>query len=81
MHNITCADIHFGVGVPLTRMEVEKDPMLDYYKCNRHMVFKCENVIYRINLLRANAYQYGYFRIANYINKFSRLAVVIDIVS
>ena len=79
MQGMTQADIHLGVGVPLTRMGAEKEPMLDYYKRNRKLVFKYEDVTYSINLLSVNVYPQGYAGIVNYINKFSRLAVVIDI--
>ena len=79
MQGMTQADIHLGVGVPLTRMGAEKEPMLDYYKRNRKLVFKYEDVTYSINLLSINVYPQGYAGIVNYINKFSRLAVVIDI--
>ena len=79
LQGITCADIHLGVGVPLTRMGVEKEPMINYYTKNRRLVFKYEDVTYSINLLSVNCYPQGYAGIVNYINKFSRLAVVIDI--
>ena len=79
MQGMTQADIHLGVGVPLTRMGAEKEPMVDYYKRNRKLVFKYEDVTYSINLLSINVYPQGYAGIVNYINKFSRLAVVIDI--
>ena len=79
LQGITSADIHLGVGVPLTRMGVEKAPMIDYYTRNRKLVFKYEDVTYSVNLLSVNVFPQGYAGVVNYISKFSRLAVVIDI--
>ncbi len=79
LNNLTSADIHLGVGVPLTRMGAEKEPMIDYYKRQRRLVFKYEDITYTVNLLSINVYPQGYAGIVNYINSFSRLALVIDI--
>lgn len=76
---VTTADIHLGVGVPLTRMGAEKEPMTAYYSKNRRLVYKYEDVTYSVTLLSVNVYPQGYAGVVNYISNFSRLAVVIDI--
>lgn len=79
LHNLTTADIHLGVGVPLTRMGIEKELVIEYYKRQRRLIFKYEDVTYTVTLLSINVYPQGYAGIVNYINKFNRLALVIDI--
>ena len=76
---ITSADIHLGVGVPLTRMGAEKEAMLTYYNKNRKLVYKYEDVTYSINLLSINVFPQGYAAVVNYLSKFSRLSLVVDI--
>ncbi len=75
----TVADIHLGVGVPLTRMGAEKKDVMEYYKNNRRLVFKYEDISYSINLLSVNVFPQGYAGVINYLNNFSKLALVIDI--
>lgn len=76
---MTTADIHLGVGVPLTRMGAEKEAFHDYYTKNRRLVYKYEDVTYSINLLSVSVFPQGYAGVTDYIAKFSRLALVIDI--
>ncbi len=76
---ITRADIHLGVGVPLTRMGAEKEAMLEYYKKNCSPVFKYEDVTYSIHFLSVNVYPQGYAAVAGFLQSLGKLALVIDI--
>ena len=76
--DITRADIHLGVGVPLTRMGVEKQPLIDYYTKNRRLCFKYEGIPYSINLLSVNVFPQGYAGVVNYMQSFKKVALVID---
>ena len=48
--NTTNACVHLGVGVPLTRMGMEKDEMQAYYMRSRHYTFRYEDKTYSIVL-------------------------------
>ncbi len=76
--DITRADIHLGVGVPLTRMGAEKQPLIDYYTKNRRLCFKYEGIPYSINLLSVNVFPQGYAGVVNYMKSFKKVALVID---
>ena len=76
--DITRADIHLGVGVPLTRMGAEKQPLIDYYTKNRRLCFKYEGIPYSINLLSVNVFPQGYAGVVSYIQSFKKVALVID---
>lgn len=76
--DITRADIHLGVGVPLTRMGAEKQPLIDYYTKNRRLCFKYEGIPYSINLLSVNVFPQGYAGVVNYMKSFNKVALVID---
>lgn len=77
--NLTRADIHLGVGVPLTRMGAEKQPLIDYYTKNRRLCFKYEDVPYSINLLSVNVFPQGYAGVVSYMKSFKKVSLVIDI--
>lgn len=76
--DITRADIHLGVGVPLTRMGAEKQPLIDYYTKNRRLCFKYEGIPYSINLLSVNVFPQGYAGVVSYMQSFKKVALVID---
>ncbi|MEE1516334.1 MAG: ParM/StbA family protein [Lachnospiraceae bacterium] len=76
---ITKADIHLGVGVPLTRMGAEKEDMIAYYKKNCSPVFKYEDVTYSIHFLSVNVYPQGYAAVASFLSSLGKLALVVDI--
>lgn len=77
--NLTTANIHLGVGVPLTRMGMEKDELISYYTKNRHLAFKYEDVAYNVYILSVNVFPQGYSGIVPYLKSFGTLALVIDI--
>ena len=79
LHGITNAEIHLGVGVPLTRMGAEKNPLTDYYNRNKRLSFKYEGILYNVNLLSVNVYPQGYAGVVSYMNSFKKVSLVIDI--
>ena len=75
----TTANVHLGVGVPLTRMGAEKQSFMDYYNRIRQLSFKYEDVRYNVNLLSVNVFPQGYAGVVPYMKDFRRSALVIDI--
>lgn len=79
LRGITTADIHLGVGVPLTRMGAEKNPLTEYYTRNKRLSFKYEGILYTVNLLSVSVYPQGYAGVVSYMNSFKKVSLVIDI--
>ena len=75
----TVADVHLGVGVPLTRMGAEKKDFVDYYTKNRRLIFKYEDVQYSVTLLSVDVFPQGYAGIVSFVKDFHKSALVIDI--
>ncbi len=77
--SLTKADIHLGVGAPLTRMGAEKQTYLDYYNRIRELSFKYEDMSYNVKLLSVNVFPQGYAGVVDYMKGFRRSSLVIDI--
>ncbi len=75
----TIADVHLGVGVPLTRMGAEKKDFVDYYNKNRRLIFKYEDVQYSVTLLSVDVFPQGYAGVVSFMKDFHKSALVIDI--
>ena len=75
----TVADVHLGVGVPLTRMGAEKKDFVEYYTKNRRLIFKYEDVQYSVTLLSVDVFPQGYAGIVSFMKDFHKSALVIDI--
>ncbi len=75
----TVADIHLGVGVPLTRMGAEKKEFLDYYNKYRRIIYKYEDVQYSVTLLSVDVFPQGYAGIVPYMKDFRKSALVVEI--
>ena len=75
----TVADIHLGVGVPLTRMGAEKKDFIDYYNKIRRLIFKYEDVQYSVTLLSIDVFPQGYAGVVSFMKDFNKSALVIDI--
>ena len=75
----TIADVHLGVGVPLTRMGAEKEDFINYYNKNRRLIFKYEDVQYSVTLLSVNVFPQGYAGVVSFMKDFRKSALVIDI--
>ena len=75
----TVADVHLGVGVPLTRMGAEKKEFLDYYNKYRRMIYKYEDVQYSVTLLSVDVFPQGYAGIVPYMKDFRKSALVVEI--
>ena len=76
---VTIADIHLGVGVPLTRMGAEKKDFLDYYNKQRRLIFKYEDVQYSVTILSVDVFPQGYAGVVSFMKDFHKSALVIDI--
>ncbi len=76
---MTKADIHLGVGAPLTRMGAEKQSYLDYYNRIKELSFKYEDVSYNVKLLSVNVFPQGYAGVVEFMKGFRRSSLVIDI--
>lgn len=76
---VTIADIHLGVGVPLTRMGAEKKDFLDYYNKQRRLIFKYEDVQYSVSILSVDVFPQGYAGVVSFMKDFHKSALVIDI--
>ncbi len=77
--NTTIADVHLGVGVPLTRIGAEKKDFMDYYNKNRRLIFKYEDVQYSVTLLSVDVFPQGYAGVVSFMKDFHKSALVIDI--
>lgn len=75
----TIADVHLGVGVPLTRMGAEKKEFLDYYNKYKRMIYKYEDVQYSVTLLSVDVFPQGYAGIVPYMKDFRKSALVVEI--
>ena len=78
-YGTTIADVHLGVGVPLTRMGAEKKDFLDYYNKQRRLIFKYEEVQYSVTLLSVDVFPQGYAGVVSFMKDFNKSALVIDI--
>ena len=76
---LTEAEVHLGVGAPLTRMGAEKQTYLDYYNRIRDLSFRYEDVSYRVKLLSVRVFPQGYAGVVEYMKGFRRSSLVIDI--
>ena len=77
--NTTSACVHLGVGVPLTRMGMEKDEMQAYYMRNRHYTFRYEEKTYSIVLNSVSVFPQGYAGIAHMLGELPKSSLIIDI--
>lgn len=75
----TCAEIRFGVGLPLTRMGKEKQNYNDYMLRNRRLNFKYEGISYSVYILSVDVFPQGYAGVVSKLNTFGTAAVVVDI--
>ncbi|MBP5607127.1 MAG: ParM/StbA family protein [Lachnospiraceae bacterium] len=78
-NKVTIADVHLGVGVPLTRMGAEKDEFINYYNKNRRLIFKYEDVQYSVTLSSVNVFPQGYAGVVSLMPTFRMPSLVIDI--
>ena len=76
---LTRAEVHLGVGAPLTRMGAEKQTYLDYYNRIKDLSFKYEDVSYNVKLLSVNVFPQGYAGVVDHMKEFRRSSLVIDI--
>ncbi len=76
---LTSAEVHLGVGVPLTRMGAEKQAFWDYYNRSKVLSFKYEDISYAINLASVDIFPQGYAGVVAFMKDFHRSALVIDI--
>lgn len=75
----TCASIHLGVGVPLTRIGAEKQEFLDYYNRTKQLAFRYEDAAYTANIASVDVFPQGYAGIVSHMKEFRRSSLVIDI--
>lgn len=79
VRGLTKADVHLGVGLPLTRMGAEKGDFLKYLKQNEAMKFYYEGRNYQVNLNSVSIFPQGYAAVAKSLSKFHRTTVIVDI--
>ena len=77
--SINAADVHLGVGVPLTRMGAEKQTFTDYYGKEMRLLYKYEDVLYDVRIVSCDVFPQGYAGVVSYMKDFRQSALVIDI--
>lgn len=73
------AEVYLGVGLPLMRVGADRKKFIDYLQRNEEIVFRYENILFRIWIKGVEIFPQGYAGIIDYMSDFKKPTVVVDI--